>query len=115
MIAIDQDPAGRQGRLIKQDDSNEQQVWSKTLQAAGSRAVALFNRGTAPATISVQWTDIGLASAAATVQDLWAGSAAEAHTGGYSAEVPAHSVVLLKVSGNDSGQAMHGAPFARAK
>jgi alpha-galactosidase len=95
VIAIDQDALGRQGRRVKKDGDLE--IWSKQL-ADGGRAVALLNRGKAAANISVKWTDIGYPDTlSASVRDLWAKKDVGQKTGGYSAEVPSHGVVMIKV------------------
>ncbi len=49
IIALDQDPSGRQG--VKVRDDGELEVWAKTLQG-GDRAVALLNRSDAHPTPS---------------------------------------------------------------
>lgn len=98
-IAIDQDPAGVQGALIKQDQSGLLQVWSKPLQAANARAVALFNRSRDPATLTVSWRDIGLAGGTASVQDIWAGTRPQTYTDSFSTPVPGHAVTLLRITG----------------
>jgi alpha-galactosidase len=95
VIAIDQDGLGQQGRRVKKDGDLE--IWSKQL-ADGGRAVALLNRGKAAAKISVAWTDIGYPdTVSASVRDLWAKKDVGHKAGGYSAEVPSHGVVMLKV------------------
>lgn len=95
VIAIDQDTLGQQGRRVKKDGDLE--IWSKQL-ADGGRAVALLNRGKAAAQISVKWTDIGYPNTlSASVRDLWAKKDVGQKTGGYSAEVPSHGVVMIKV------------------
>lgn len=95
VIAIDQDTLGRQGRRVKKDGDLE--IWSKQL-ADGGRAVALLNRGKAAASISVKWTDIGYPdTVSASVRDLWLKKDMGRKTGGYSAEVPSHGVVMIKV------------------
>jgi alpha-galactosidase len=95
VIAIDQDPLGQQGRRVKK--TGDLEVWSKQLQDGG-RAVALLNRGATPAKISVAWIDIGYPDAvSANVQDLWTKKESSAVKGGYSAEVPSHGVVMLRV------------------
>ena len=38
----------------------------------GQRAVVLLNRNTSPASITVNWSDLGLATGPAQVRDLWA-------------------------------------------
>ncbi len=95
VIAIDQDALGQQGRRVKK--TGDLEVWSKQLQDGG-RAVALLNRGSATAKISVAWTDIGYPDAvSANVQDLWTKKESSAVKGGYSAEVPSHGVVMVRV------------------
>jgi alpha-galactosidase len=95
VIAIDQDPLGRQGRKVRDDGDVE--VWAREL-ADGSRAVALFNRGAALARIAVAWPEIGYpAGVQATVRDLWAHRAVGKMAGRYEAEVASHAVVLVRV------------------
>jgi alpha-galactosidase len=95
VIAIDQDPLGQQGRRVKK--TGDLEIWSKQLQDGG-RAVALLNRGAAAAKISVSWTDIGYPDAvSANVQDLWTKKESSGVKGGYSAEVPSHGVVMVRV------------------
>jgi alpha-galactosidase len=94
-IAVNQDPAGMQARRVHKDGDVE--VWAKQL-ADGSRAVALLNRGKSEAEIRVDWTDLGYpAHFTAAVRDLWKHADAGKATGGYSAKVPSHGVVLLTV------------------
>src|SRR6266446_883617 len=57
VIAIDQDPLGRQGHRVRADESTE--VWERPL-ASGAHAVGLFNRGTSPAHVEVRWSELGL-------------------------------------------------------
>jgi alpha-galactosidase len=98
VIAVDQDPLGAQGRLVASPGSNLQ-VWSKTLSGTNTRAVALLNRSGSAASITVQWTALGIPAGAATVRDLWAHSDLGASSGSYTAQaVPSHGVVMLKVT-----------------
>ncbi len=95
VIAVDQDALGQQGRRVKK--TGDLEVWSKQLQDGG-RAVALLNRSAATAKISVAWTDIGYPDAvSANVQDLWTKKESSAVKSGYSAEVPSHGVVMVRV------------------
>jgi alpha-galactosidase len=93
-IAVDQDRLGRQGVRVAKDGDLE--VWSKPL-AGGEYAVGLFNRGADTAKVTARWSDIGIQGSHA-VRDLWKhqdlGSAADAFT----AEVPSHGVVMIKVA-----------------
>lgn len=95
VIAIDQDPMGIQGHRVKKTGNLE--VWSKQL-ADGGRAVALLNRGSAPASITAEWQDVGYPAALpAKVRDLWAAKDQGKKTGSYTAEVPSHGVALVTV------------------
>lgn len=98
VIAVDQDPAGIQGTRVV--DNGDLEVWCKPLGSAtgNTKAVALFNRSGSAATITVNWSDIGL-SGSATVRDLWAKADRGVYSGSYSASVPSHGVVMLKITG----------------
>jgi alpha-galactosidase len=97
VIAVDQDPLGAQGKLIATPATNLQ-VWSKTLAGTNARAVALLNRTSGNASITVQWTTLGLPAGSATVRDLWnhmdLGTIANAYT---ATAIPSHGVVMLAV------------------
>jgi alpha-galactosidase len=96
VIAVDQDPAGHQGRRVRKKGNLE--VWSKPLHD-GSRAVVLFNRGTADAEISVSWKDLGYpAHQTAKIRDLWHAKDLGVQERNFSAPVPPHSVVMVKVT-----------------
>ncbi len=98
IIAVDQDPLGLQGRRVSASGATLD-VWSKTLSGTNVRAVALLNRGGSAASISVNWTDLGLPAGAATVRDLWAHTDLGSFTGSYTASnVPSHGVAMLKVT-----------------
>ena len=60
VIAVDQDPLGRQGRRVR--TNGNQEVWVKPL-ANGDRAVVLFNRSTTRATITTSARAIGMPAA----------------------------------------------------
>jgi alpha-galactosidase len=95
VIAVDQDPLGRQGYPV----SNAAGHWvlSKPL-AGGDRAVVLFNATGGPATISTTAAGVGLAKAATyTLHNLWTGEVSLT-TGSVRALVPAHGVVMLRIS-----------------
>ncbi|RME90889.1 MAG: glycoside hydrolase family 27 protein, partial [Verrucomicrobia bacterium] len=95
VIAVDQDPLGRQGRKVR--DEGDLEVWSKELHD-GTRAVVLFNRSDAPARIEVSWPEIGYpAHLRARVRDLWKHQDVGTFTGRYGAEVPSHGVVMVKI------------------
>jgi len=98
VIAVDQDPMGVQGRLVASPATNLQ-VWSKTLSGTNTRAVALLNRGTSTASITVQWSALGIPTGSATVRDLWSHTDLGTFTGSFTAaSVPSHGVTMLKVT-----------------
>jgi len=97
VIAVDQDPLGKQGRVVA-TPGTDLEVWSKEMSGTNARAVALFNRSSASASITVQWSQLGLPAGAASVRDLWAAKELGPATGSYTASnVASHSVVLLKI------------------
>ncbi len=67
VIAVDQDPLGKQGVPISPSTTLE--VWSKPLSGAKTYAVALFNRTASAANITVTWSSLGL-TGSASVRDL---------------------------------------------
>lgn len=92
VIAVDQDKLGKQG--VRVGPAGEQEVWRRAL-AGGATAVALFNRGPAPASMTVRWQDLGLPKIPQ-VRDLWAHKNLSA-PGGYTATVAGHGVAMLRV------------------
>jgi alpha-galactosidase len=97
VIAVDQDPLGVQGKPISTSTTLE--VWSKKLSGDQTYAVVLFNRTAASAAITVTWTSLGMTATSATVRDLWSHTDLGATATQYTATVPSHGVVMLKVVG----------------
>ncbi len=94
VLAVDQDHAGVQGRLISTTGSG--QAWAKPL-ADGSVAVALLNRGHKSLKIATTAAAVGLPGVPRySVQNLWSG-AVRSSTGAVAASVPAQATVLLRV------------------
>jgi alpha-galactosidase len=96
VIAVDQDSLGVQGTLISQE-KGALQVWMKPL-ADGSRAVAFFNRSDAPAEFGISLPRLGLSGKTASVRDLWAHADLGTVTDRIRVTVPAHGVVMVRVS-----------------
>jgi Alpha-galactosidase len=101
-IAVNQDTTGVQGHLVS-DNGAGLQVWAKPLNGKLSkeRAVVLFNRSAVAASMSVKWKDLNLVGTAS-VRDLWLHSDLGTLDSMYTATVPSHGVVLLKVLGSNS-------------
>jgi alpha-galactosidase len=94
VIAVDQDEAGKQGRRISK--SGDQEIWARPV-SGNQLAVALFNRGTEAAQITVHWSDLGLKSTPSGVRDLWAHKDLNPLGRQYTASVPPHGAVLLRL------------------
>ncbi len=94
VIAVDQDPLGIQGTRVR--DNGDTEVWMKPL-SDGSKAVVLFNRGKKRTRIGVTGKEIGLTSQAK-VRDLWAHKELGTIRESYSASVPSHGLVMIRVS-----------------
>jgi alpha-galactosidase len=94
VIAMDQDPEGRQGkRLVKEGDL---ETWARPL-AGGALAVGLFNRGSAATRMTARWQDLGL-EGRRQVRDLWAHAPRGTADGEVSGDVPPHGAVLLRLT-----------------
>ncbi|MFF9348999.1 NPCBM/NEW2 domain-containing protein [Streptomyces sp. NPDC014734] len=95
VVAVDQDPLGKQGTVLSSDDGRW--VVAKEMRD-GSRVVALFNETGGAQRVSTTAGAAGLPRAAAyTMRDLWEHRTYNT-AGAVSATVPAHGTVLLRVA-----------------
>ena len=94
VIAVDQDTKGWQGHRVWQQGPLE--IWTRSL-AGGGQAVGIFNRTVSPTTMTLELATIGI-HGAASLRDLWEGRELGTAVDSYSANVPAHGMVLLKVT-----------------
>lgn len=95
VILVDQDSLGKQGMLV-QEPAPDLQVWTKPL-ADGSRAVVLLNRSVLQSVIGASWHALGI-HGSARVRDLWAHADLGTFTGRFSATVPAHGAVMVRIT-----------------
>ncbi len=93
VLEVDQDPLGRQAARVAQNGQLE--VWAKDLED-GSKAVGLFNRGNGKTSVTANWSDLGLAGKQK-VRDLWRQKDLGEFTDSFSASVPRHGVVLVRI------------------
>lgn len=93
VIEVDQDPLGRQAVRISQNGDGE--VWAKDMED-GSKAVGLFNRGEAPTKVMANLTELGL-NKPQSVRDLWRQKDLGQFEKEFSATVPSHGVVLVRI------------------
>ena len=94
VIAVDQDSLGKQASPVKNGDL---ETWVKPL-ADGSVAVGVVNMGGAPAKATVKASDLGLSGKVGSARDLWSHKDVSFSNDAYSATVPSHGVLMLKVS-----------------
>ena len=95
VIAINQDPLGRQGKKVRDDGDFE--VWSRELHD-GSRAVVMFNRSDNEEEIGFNWSEAGLPqNLKLSVRDLWAAKEMGEFDGSYSDTVPPHGVKMVRI------------------
>lgn len=95
VLAVNQDIAGIQGSRIYKDDDKMIDVFSKPL-SDGTQAVALFNLGEREQTISVKWDELDL-QGKQIVRNLWTQKNLGEFESLFSATVPSHGVVFVKM------------------
>jgi alpha-galactosidase len=94
VIAIDQDPLGRQGDRIYAEGPIE--IWARPLKS-GAKAVAIFNFGASTlstASIGLHLKDLGFGPTAS-ARDIWAAKDLGRIKDDYAVTLPAHAVQLL--------------------
>ena len=94
VIAVDQDPLGKQGDRAFAVGLTE--IWTRPL-SGGALAAGLFNRDTEEHSVTLRLKDVGF-SKHAKLRDLWKHQDVSATDGSYTVTVPPHGVVMLKVS-----------------
>ena len=72
------------------------QIFSRPL-ADGGHAVGLFNLGAAAAKVTAKWSDVGI-KGSHKVRDLWAHADRGAFKDEFTADVPSHGVVMIKIA-----------------
>ena len=102
IIALNQDPLGHQARRLRDDGDSE--LWAKPLGTieGGEVAVTLLNRAKKEVNISFNLSEFGIDAAKGyALRDLWQGKtlATTATATSHSFKVPAHGVVVLRITG----------------
>src|SRR5579871_5352450 len=93
VIAIDQDPSGKQARRIWQ--AGQQEIWTREL-ASGEQALAIFNRSMESADITGSWAGLGMKNPVSG-RDLWAHRDFRVDGPKFTANVPGHGVILWRI------------------
>lgn len=94
LIDVNQDALGQCAALVA--DAGDTFVLVKTLED-GSKAVGLCNAGAVPVAVTARWTDLGV-SGKQVVRDLWRRRDIGTAEGTYTATVPRHGVVVVKLT-----------------
>jgi alpha-galactosidase len=93
VLAVDQDALGIAAGRVAAGPWYE--VWARPL-AGGTMAVGLFNRAPVASEVTVSWADLGI-DGAQPVRNLWTHEELGPASGSFSAEVPRHGVVLVRI------------------
>jgi alpha-galactosidase len=95
VIAIDQDPLGRQGWRLRADPRSE--IWIRQL-ADGGWAAALLNTGDAAADLTIDFPHLGVFSGAFSIRDVWARKDVGLNDKVFTAHVASHDVAILRLT-----------------
>ncbi len=93
IIAVNQDPLGKQAQRLIEDGNK--QVWVKQLED-GSHAIGIFNLGSEDESMEIKWSDLKL-PAKGYVRDLWRQKKLGQFKETFRTKVPTHGVVVIKV------------------
>lgn len=93
VIAVNQDPLGRQASRVSKDGPHE--VWAKEL-SDGSTAVGLFNLGEKADIVRARWSDLRI-EGPQQARDLWRQRDLGQRDGFIGADVAPHGVVLIRL------------------
>jgi len=94
VLDVHQDPLGHAADRVAQHD--ELEVWARPL-SDGSMAVGLFNRDEMAMDVTVTWAELGIRGRQQ-VRDLWRQQDLGAFDGSFTAKVPRHGTVFVKVA-----------------
>jgi alpha-galactosidase len=94
VIDVDQDSLGKQASIVRKTDAEF--VLDKPLED-GAHAVGLFNLTEEPRSMTLNWSQIGFAGPK-NVRDVWRQVNLGAFAQEYSAVVPPHGVILVRVT-----------------
>ena len=93
VIEVDQDPLGKQAKILRQ--SSDEFVLVKELED-GSKVVGLFNLSEHPATLAVSWSELNV-SGKQRVRDLWRQKDLGKINKEFQIGVPRHGVALVRI------------------
>jgi alpha-galactosidase len=97
VIAINQDPAGKQGFRALSEPSTQTEIWVKEL-SDGAWAVCALNTGTSSAELTVNWEQLWTIRGRFEVRDVWAKKSVGDTSKPYRTRVASHDVALLRLT-----------------
>jgi len=98
VIALDQDPFGKQGVRIRHGESGD--VWARQLRG-GVQAVLFLNRSGAQTRMTVTWAELGQSGPRA-VRDLWERADLGVSAEGHEAAVAPHAAAIFSLAPMDA-------------
>lgn len=96
VIDVDQDPLGKQGKVLR--ETADEYVLVKELED-GSKAAGLFNLSEEPAKLAVSWAELGI-SGKQRVRDIWRQKDLGKFKWEFETEVPGHGVTMVRLLPN---------------
>ncbi|PGH37939.1 MAG: alpha-galactosidase [Candidatus Nephrothrix sp. EaCA] len=94
VLEVNQDVLGIQAAPIIQ--TPVRQVWMKKIERG--HAIGIFNMSEEDAALTINWSELGMSNSKYSVRDLWRQKELGHFDKSFSAFVPSHGVVLIKVS-----------------
>jgi len=95
VIAIDQDPLGKQGYQFMTQPGK--QIWVKEL-SSGQWAVCFFNSGNEPFQMKVNWSSLGVLKGTYQIRDLWQKKDLGTTEKDFAGDIAPHDVLLFKLT-----------------
>ena len=96
VIAVDQDALGKQATPVR---NGQLETWVKPL-ANGDVAVGVVNLGSGTADATIQASSLHLIRKIRHARDLWTHKDVKFRNGEYSANLPSHGILMLRISAN---------------
>ena len=98
LIAVNQDPLGKQAHMVVGGGASTSSVWAGPL-SNNNTVVLLLNIDTSAVNITADWKDVGLdVSAKMSVRDLWLHKDVGVMSGSLTSEVQGHGVKVFRLS-----------------
>ncbi|HUL53219.1 MAG TPA: glycoside hydrolase family 27 protein, partial [Opitutaceae bacterium] len=95
VIAIDQDPLGKQGWRLRAETGRE--IWVREL-TAGDWAVCVLNTGATATDLATDWSAIPIVDREYAVRDVWAKKDLGTTRAARTDRVESHDVVLFRLT-----------------